>query len=899
MLRVAVCLSCLTALVASGAEPLSPASAQADALEASGHFYSARRLLRREVTANSSLEALARRARLEDWYGSDSTNAYGALLKAQLDAHVPSEQVLATAHRGLEVALRAGRMDDARAFADQLAAFDDPSGHALVRARSEARSEVTPLLGGADALQFFVSGQAKARTDLFLIDYSRMLASEQKQSFRVLGPEIHEYFQQLAALSALGDRKSGRIDIVLSLSDKAGRRRTEQALKILGLRIARDKHELTLHSSEKKEQAKKQDIVAALAVDVPGIQDALGAGKSFTLEIPVDEVGIFPAESLWKNAFFEHQQYPGGMFEAFATDERVPRVYLALNSMDRAAAEVLCRSIPLRSLADFSAPLSMYAAALSIDGNSVDVPGGRGAQDVWRYLVGVNPSDSAQFLHALLTRDDGRLLAFLNALSQLDPAHQRFFTRSPDRAKRYYDYFRESADMKRGAERLLTSDVFLEFLREVPLNEDGSVDFPGAAEVWMVAKGQKNASADVAKLTQKMKRRAAPEDEDEILIRLARTGYKAESRERSELENFIAVCRLDSDRNQPMTAEAALLLAQNYSMYGSLYPYFAALGDLDANDYQGILDLAAKLSTLDPLTANVRLGQLHSFLALLSILKNAGATTDQQSLALLRKAVQRCSQASSASAWTAASLDFLDDLATLVPRGPSSRADAIRDLLLGPKRPELVVLSTGEVTLDSASRRRKSFDQVLQLQKSPPLDVLFAIRDAVAHPSVPRTDRIQAAVAQLAVMPVSKTWHLQGDERKRLEQFQTGALEASVRRLQELSRKRKHDERDVERVADQILADLEPWTQLAMTGLVYAWYLQPSDLVVSEDPMLLRKHEFLILGPAGAKRNYFPESAFLAQSQAEGSFFLGGLAHFSLASGEARATGNHLAGIGW
>ncbi|MGH9695685.1 MAG: hypothetical protein ACRD5Z_16150, partial [Bryobacteraceae bacterium] len=337
-----------------------------------------------------------------------------------------------------------------------------------------------------------------------------------------------------------------------------------------------------------------------------------------------------------------HDRYPGGFVEALVADIRLPQLYLALNSMDRAAAEALVAAVPLWTLAErFSVPLSMFSAALAMNGSSAEVPGGANANAVWQQLAGASPAGAVKFFEALLNKDDGRLIAFFYTLSELDPAHQLFFTRSPARARHFYDLFRESAEMRRGGEHRLSSSSFIEFLRDVPLNDDGSVDFPGAPEVWMVAKGHNAAGGSVAKLTRKLKRAAAPEDEDEILIRLANTEYKAQHREQSELANFIAVSRIDAERTEPMGTDSALLLAQGYASFGGLYPYFAELGDLEAADYQKAFSIATKIAAVDVVTANTWLGEWHSFLAMLAVLHESGLQQPKEVAALYRKAAER------------------------------------------------------------------------------------------------------------------------------------------------------------------------------------------------------------------------------------------------------------------
>ena len=444
------------------------------------------------------------RARLEDWYGSDSWNSYGNLVQALVQQHATLFEIATACRRGLEVSLRSGRVEDARAFADQLAAVGDKNGLEMLRPKALGKPECAQLIGGVDALGFLVNGQTKSRPEHFLLEYSRILNAFGKTDFQAVAAKVHDYFQQVAALAALGTAKSDHFELLLSLHEKSARHRTELALKILDLKLDPGRQALTVRSLEKKSQARRQEGLAALAIDVEGIQESLVAGKPYTLEIPIDRIPVFPSEETWKKAFFEHQQYTGGFAEALVTDPRLPQLYYALNSMDREAADVLVRSMPLRTLAEsYSGPLSLFSAALAIKDKRVELPGGKTAQAVWLHLVGADPSDPAAFFRALLKADGGRLFAFFYTLSQIDRAHQRFFTHSTERTKRFYEYFRESREMRRGVDHPLGTDTFSEFLREVPLNEDGTVNFPGGPELWMIAKGQKHSTASVAKLNKK------------------------------------------------------------------------------------------------------------------------------------------------------------------------------------------------------------------------------------------------------------------------------------------------------------------------------------------------------------------------------------------------------------
>jgi hypothetical protein len=500
-------------------------------------------------------------------------------------------------------------------------------------------------------------------------------------------------------------------------------------------------------------------------------------------------------------------------------------------------------------------------------------------------LTGVNPANAIAFFEALLNKDDGRLIAFFCSLSQLDFLHQQFFTRSPERLKRFYDLFRDSADMRRGGEHRIGAGAFVEFLREIPVNDDLTVDFPGSAEVWMVAKGRSATASSLAKMNRKMKRSVAPESEDAILVRLANSAYKSEKGEESELANFIATVHIDAQRTEPLSPEAALLLAQGYSAYEGLYPYFAELGDLDTTDYQKLFTLDDRFNGSDIATANIRLGEIHSFLAMLGLLHESGAVPEKDLIVAYRKALDRYQAANGSAAWTIASLTAMQDLARLASPGIDSSDSAIRALLIG---------------RSASPKRAKQFAQVLALQKAPSLDALFAIWSDLtkvnANPLA--IDDVQRQLSSFAVLPLPKAWRVQGERKKSLEFFETAHALTLVNTIREKRAKWKSHPADLQRLVDELTGDLEPWVELAMVSRIYARYLDPTDLIVSEDPMLARKHAFTELGARNGRIAWFKPSVLAVASTGEGSYFSGGLAEFAISAGEARATGNHIGGRG-
>ena len=96
-----------------------------------------------------------------------------------------------------------------------------------------------------------------------------------------------------------------------------------------------------------------------------------------------------------------------------------------------------------------AAGFAIVAGSLRIEAGRVAVPGGRGADDIWRSLVGTAPSRPAPFIAALIEKDDGRMAWYYDVISRLDATQLAAAWpdgSSPARlenARALYDAFRE------------------------------------------------------------------------------------------------------------------------------------------------------------------------------------------------------------------------------------------------------------------------------------------------------------------------------------------------------------------------------------------------------------------------------------------------------------------------
>jgi len=409
----------------------------------------------------------------------------------------------------------------------------------------------------------------------------------------------------------------------------------------------------------------------------------------------------------------------------------------------------------------------------------------------------------------------------------------------------------------------------------------------------MVAKGQAGTSA-LASHLKKMHRVAAPDEEDEILLRLARTHYKSSQTNYSELDNFVAVTRIDAHRTEPLDDASALLLADQYSENRAVYPYFACLTGINYNGFQNFFAFSAKLKGMQDLQVNTVLGEFHALTQLLCLAQESGALEEKRAGELFGQLTGKFGQAASPADFASASLELLRKL---LPAGAADPDEAIRNVLLGRPSPVTFELEGTTYQADWIASRDTDFRHVLEQQKVTPLAVLYRLYDSAQNLIARRGDAtanirtLEAASAALPAVEVPKTLRVKGKLHEVLQIYEKPKAAAEIAKLSQKSGKGKLNQKDVEKLCRELLTDVNPQVRVAVTGILYAYYFRPTDLLISEDPLFLRKHEFVELG-SGVHRSPFAETPELQVSSEEaGSYLRGGFAGFSGTAGRVAGSG--------
>ncbi|MCX6597867.1 MAG: hypothetical protein NTV70_16025 [Acidobacteria bacterium] len=873
--------------------------ARNDALEGLGQLYTARHRLNEAAASSKDTVLLARAAERADAYSQQASSAYRRLAEQLHQTGPSSPEYKAALRRGLIVALR-DNDPAADYFRTSLSAAGDAqfaAGFSPAKETPERREAGgIRVLGGAAALAEIAHASISLQPDDFMEGYARstanILSASDKKVVELFTEEIHAHFERVLALSGMGQKGPNGTVITLKVDGKESRKATERVLSLLGWKMKSGKQGVLLEAAEKGEKAKRHATTAALALDEVGMKEALEKGKPFQIEVPREWVRAFPDEAQWKAALYAKENPPGGLAEVLSTDARAAKVFAGLNGMEEDAVRELLKAVPLKVLVEKYPDLTFaFAPALGVHQGQAVVPGGKSAIAIWTKLAGTSPANASQFFRALFDKDDGRVLSYFAALSQLDRAHQEFFTKTPQRVSRFYDLFSNMPELRARVGRLSADSPFLDFMRNVPLNSDGKVDFPGSPEVWMVAKGQSSA----AKLTKKLNRTAAPDVEDEILIRLSGTKYKTGAARRSELDNFIAVSNIDRFRQEPMDESTALLLAQQFADFEAIFPHFSMLTALNQGDYQAVFTAAAALKGKDRLDQNRLLSIFAPMLEMLARMESNGSLPPAEAAKLLRGMCNAFAQNLLPGQWSSAALDAVRAALARPGARAANPDEGLRNLLLESHRPVTLEAAGHQISRDAGAAQRTAYQKVLELQHVPTLQSLLAIDQAARDigagkgDAAPHLKVIEAALTQLPVVEVPKTLQVSGKVKENLLSYRPKRVQELAAELRQRTARKKANLKDIQKTAAELLDEIAPLTGTALTGRVYALYLGPDDMAISEDPLLVRKHEYVSLASTLGVQTLLDKSEFQIDSSKAGSYFKGSFGTFAQAVGVAIA----------
>ncbi len=404
--------------------------------ERSGDVQDARQILQRAARgAPRDAAALAAYAEFLDRYRDPETRGAYARLLAELGPG-EGEQRVSVARRLLVLALLAGdrsaarkHLEAYRAAGGQLAVSplplerDQPAaGPSYIEVPGplssfERMAAVSQDVGPADLLP------ALAR-NVVTNGYQASTSSEALEPTEYM-KLLQRYLSQARELEKLaGADKVIRIDACEST-------KTGELLRVLGYRIrGACGSELVLETVN----ATRAFLTIDAGFPLAELELALRTSRPFEHDFKPTRVPVLYGPDYWITS---KEKQAAAFVDVFLSDPSLCRLYLGFSKLDRATADALRETAGMARLKPFGHVLDFFGGMFEIRGGKAVVPGGTRCGPMWADLVGVSPDQGAAFFERLLTRDDGWMASFFDALARINGPAKEYLTQ-PERMKRFY-----------------------------------------------------------------------------------------------------------------------------------------------------------------------------------------------------------------------------------------------------------------------------------------------------------------------------------------------------------------------------------------------------------------------------------------------------------------------------
>ena len=890
---------------------------QVDLLKQSHRIPEMRRAVEKAATIfPANIEVLARLARVRDVFGYRAAEAYESLVEVLEAEQASSDRLEPVLERGLLVALRDG--DRARAASlsarlQQLGRGDIPAIDPI--AGTTAKKGLLVVPGGVRGLARAAGLQEDTPPETFASDFvSHLIRRTYGKAGAGYVQALRHYFNSVAALRSQARSRKLEFQILLETGNESRLRKTREVLALLGWTIRRSEGRIRVELGTDELAALRQTFSSALGVDEMEMKSQLEAGTSYRLTFSDQRVPIIFEERFWLRRFFDGNRPVGGLLRAFAENIPSARLYAGLAAMNDEARRLVVETYTSRELLEVHPnSLLAYGSALSVREGGLLLPGGASAAPAWAALLETRTDRPKRFVRRLFSQDNGKPMAFYHALINLPEENQRFLTSSPGRLAKFYAAFpfTGSEEAKR---RIVNHRIpFRNLVRELPLDGQGRVRFPGSARVWSVSHGWSGSPDEIPRSAGLAAPAVAQEAEDQILLALPLEEYQFGMKKHSMVENFLAAVHLERHWDRPMTEEAALLLSRHYPKYRELFPYLASLPRPSTQQLQRFFQAARNVEDVNLSSLNDTLGLFHGLLQTLVLLSENRALEESEISSILDALCQRFGGARTEADFAGATVAILRRLEQVLPApSPPAKSDSSsyarssdrRSKILAPQpagidaqlmaalggRSRRVEFESNGRTaaIDAGSTNRKRIEEVLRLQRVPSLTSLLELYDSA---QAVRGNRDQAVLDTFR----RTLGELHGLEQQ-LENLLTDAQRGNavfqqrdrtsrwVRQLNNAIVNRKRSDALPE-LSQEIVGHLDRSFKDALVGWVYAYYFSPRDLVVAEDPLLTRKHQFHVtLGSGG--RYYWPAASRQTLRRQTGNYLRGPLCQIAMLTGE-------------
>jgi hypothetical protein len=650
--------------------------------------------------------------------------------------------------------------------------------------------------------------------NVFLLGYEGPSSRVRPTEFLIL---LSRYVQQARELSVM----AGADQVLHASSCEEAR----PLLQVLGYRTRSDcgKPGSYLETADPQ----RAFITVDSGFPLPDLERSLQSGQPFSYPFRGTRIPIMFTEADW-----------GGnrnLLDAILRDSNLSRLYWAFAQMDSETQASLRQSPGLKRLASYAPELDFYGSRICIRSGRLMVPGGASAEPIWKELVGASPQQSGEFVERLVSKDNGWLAAYYDALSRVNRTQQAHFT-TAHRLKPFYEALRKQDSPPAEAARSVFRPApgLLLLLTRVQWEPNGEPYIPGNLEVWKRVLHQK-AYSDIARDWGK---HAHSWNNSEQLLE-ALVGISRVDTEAGPLQAYLLLSELDAGRaaGHHLSPDTVALMASKFNQLGDQYLTFSEFPILDDASITAFINAADHLDGVSNhfLRGNA-LGMFEANLGIWQILARQGQIPNNELNASWQKVVKEFAGISSSTNVFDAGRNSLRDLLQVSTGKPDSSQEALIYLLAGPRQ----TTPEGQRMHQEMAGRMRS---VLDAQRLVSLDSLIQLGDNL-HEAAKVKDR---APGLLLLAGDLREFEMPQPIFKKSEREEWGAgvynnKHTDLEMQTDLAKVIKSPESDQQVAAAR--GQLSSFLRDTLVGLNYAYYQPPGAQILYHNPLFVRSHDF-------------------------------------------------------
>jgi hypothetical protein len=565
--------------------------------------------------------------------------------------------------------------------------------------------------------------------------------------------------------------------------------------------------------------------------------------------------------------------------DVLANDPLAARLYWALSKTDSETSAALQQTIGLKKMLPFAATFDFYGSQICVRNGHVLVPGTAKAESAWRELVGANPNSAAEFVTHLISKDNGWLAAYFDAIARSNQAQQAYLTES-SRLKSLYEAFRSPGVDSSAAIGVFPKapDLVVMFTR-LDLDQSSAIRAPGGLDVWKQILREREDSRSSRDWARRARNWTRPEQLMEALA--------ASSREESDngpLQAYLMLSELDRVRSPQnrLSAETVGLLANHFSVLSSWYLIFTEFPELSDESITRFLTIADTIDkSSDQALRGNAMGDFQANVGLWQILARQGEIPRSQLDASWKGVIEPFAKVSSSAQLFDAARASLTALTSASTGKAGNSQDELVALLAGPDQES----PDGQHVHSALAARIRL---ALYDQRLVSLDTLFSLSDGLnqMEQGRPASAQLLSLAEELRDFELPRQIFTRSEKIEWSPKSNNGRhaeLQTRTDLTKVIQMPASHSQLEAAR------AKLSPLLRDTLVGLNYAYYEPPNGQILHINPLFVRSHDFIGITVTGAQWLWqAPTLMGAGVSAGGGAYLMGSLMDlpYALASAE-------------